>query len=96
MRKVLIGSLLFASAVLGGLVGFFNTLPVPFNYLAGEIEIPLIALLIATAVLAALLTLVLCVARYLGLRSQIRLLRRQVRDSEAELKNLRNLPLQDG
>lgn len=95
MRGTLIGALLLAAAALGGLIGFFNATPVPFNYLAGEVELPLIALLLAACGFGVLVTLALGLGKYWRLGSQIRHLRRQLRDSEAELKNLRNLPLKD-
>lgn len=77
--------------VLGASVGYFNAQPVRFNYLAGEVEMPLIALVIAEFVLAVLLTLLISFSRMLGLKGEIRRLRRQLGSAEAELKTLRDL-----
>ena len=77
--------------VLGTTIGFFNSQKIEFNYLFGMVELPLIALLIAEFVLVALLTLGASFLRVLGLKSEIRRLRKQLRDSETELRNLRAL-----
>jgi putative membrane protein len=77
--------------VLGITIGFFNDDPVVFDYLLGRVEMPLIALLIAEFVLAVGLTLLATFVRVFGLKSEIRRLRKQLRDSEIELKNLRVL-----
>lgn len=79
--------------VLGASIGYFNAEPVRFNYLAGQVEMPLIALMIGEFVIAVLLTLLICFARIAGLKNEIRRLRKQVRNSESELKALRDLPL---
>ncbi|WP_240433416.1 LapA family protein [Solimonas sp. K1W22B-7] len=77
--------------VIGTVIGFFNSQKVEFNYLIGMVELPLIALLIAEFVLVALLTLAASFVRVFGLKSEIRRLRKQLRDSETELRNLRAL-----
>ncbi len=95
MLRILLILLLVVVLCLGASIGYFNAQPVRFNYLAGEIEIPLIALIIGEFVIAVLLTLLACFGRVFALKSEIRRLRKQLRDAEAELKNLRNLPLKD-
>jgi len=92
------GSLLFFVVilpvfVLGITIGFFNGQRVEFNYLLGSIELPLIALLIADFLIAVALTLLATFVRVFSLRSEIRRLRKQLRDHETELKNLRVLAL---
>ncbi|HEY0916533.1 MAG TPA: LapA family protein [Solimonas sp.] len=77
--------------VLGTTIGFFNSQKVEFNYLFGMVELPLIALLVAEFVLVALLTLGAGFLRVLSLKAEIRRLRKQIRDSETELRNLRAL-----
>jgi uncharacterized integral membrane protein len=94
LRFVVLGGLaLFL--VLGASIGYFNAQPVTFNYLAGQLEIPLIALIIGEFVIAVALTLLICFGRILGLKNEIRRLRKQVRDADAELKALRELPIQN-
>lgn len=81
--------------VLGASVGFFNGQPVRFNYLFGEVELPLIALLAGEFLVVALLTVAISMLRVLSLKTEIRGLRKQLRDVESELKNLRSIPLKD-
>lgn len=92
LRIFIIVSLLLV-VILGASIGYFNAQSVRFSYLFGEIELPLIALLIADFLVAVLVTLVVVFARIFGLNAEIRRLRKQVRDVETELKSLRNLPL---
>jgi uncharacterized integral membrane protein len=93
MLRFLVIALLVLFLVIGASFGYFNATPVEFNYLAGTIQIPLIALIIAEFVIAVLLTLLICFGRMLSLKSEIRRLRKQVQAAEAELKNLRDLPI---
>lgn len=95
MLRILVISALVVFLVLGASIGYFNAQEVEFDYLAGTVTLPLIALVIGEFVLAVLLTLLICMGRMLGLRAEIRRLRKQVQAAEAELKTLRELPLKD-
>lgn len=95
MIRLLLAALLFLMLVLGASIGYFNAQSVSFNYLFGQTDIPLIALIIGVFSFAVLLTLALAGLRILRLHTEIRGLKRQLRDADAELKNLRNLPLKD-
>jgi len=95
MIRILIITAIFAVLVLGVAIGFFNAQPVTFNYLAGSVQLPLIALVMGEFFLVALLTVLLCYSRIFGLKGEIRRLRRQLKDAQAELQSLRNLPLKD-
>lgn len=90
LRALVIAGLILV-LLLGASIGYFNAQPVRFNYLAGEIELPLIALVIAEFVVAVLLTLLISFSRMLGLKGEIRRLRKQLGSAEAELKTLRDL-----
>jgi uncharacterized membrane protein YciS (DUF1049 family) len=79
--------------VLGATLGFSNGDTVTFHYLFGSVEVRLAVLVLAVFVVGALLTFLISALRMLGLHREIRRLRRQLRDAETELKNLRNLPL---
>ena len=81
--------------VLGASVGYFNAQTVEFDYLAGKVTLPLIALVIGEFVLVVLFTLLICMGRMLALKAEIRRLRKQIQNNDAELKNLRALPLKD-
>lgn len=95
MKRVLLTVLVVVVTLLGVSIGYFNAQPVRFHYLAGEAQLPLVALIVVEMLVVALATLLLCAGRMLALRSEIRRLRRRLRETEAELKNLRNLPLKD-
>jgi len=94
IRLLIIGVLL-AVLVFGVAIGFYNATPVTFDYLVGQLEVPLIALVLGEFALVTLLTLLVCASRILSLRGEIRRLRRQIKDAQAELQSLRNLPLKD-
>ena len=96
MLRILLYMVLLAVFIAGAALGYFNATPVSFNYLFGTVELRLVVLVVFTFVLAALLTLLLCAGRILSLSGEARRLRRQLRDAETELKNLRNLPLAPG
>lgn len=93
MVRVLVIAALVVVLVLGASIGYFNAQPIRFDYLAGQVEMPLIALVIGEFVIAVLLTLLICFGRMLQLRAEIRRLRKQLLAAENELKTLRDIPL---
>ena len=95
MIRVLIIGAVFLVLALGVAIGLFNAQPVSFNYIAGTLQIPLIVLVMAEFFLVAAVTALLCWARIFGLKGEIRRIRRQLKDAQAELQSLRNLPLKD-
>lgn len=96
MLRVLAIVGLIVFLVLGASIGYFNAEPIRFDYLAGQLELPLIALVIGEFVVAVLLTLLISFGRMLGLKNEIRRLRRQVAGFDAELRNLRELSGKSG
>lgn len=95
MWRILTLILLVLMLGLGISIGYFNAQPITFDYLFGSVTVPLVALVMGEFALAVLLTLLVCSARILGLKREIRRLNRQLRDTEAELRTLRNLPIRD-
>lgn len=95
MIRLLVLGLLLTVLVFGVAIGFYNSAPVTFDYLAGQLQLPLIALVLGEFAVVTLLTLLVCGVRILRLQGEIRRLRRQIRDAQAELQSLRNLPLKD-
>lgn len=93
MLRLLTVLLLVLVFTVGASLGYFNAERVTFHYLFGSVEVRVAVLIAVSFVVAALLTLALCGIRMLRLHREIRRLRKQLRDSETELKNLRNLPL---
>lgn len=80
---------------LAAAIGYFNLAPVKFDYLFGTVETHLVLLLLIVFAFAVVFTLLLCGYGMLGQRHEIRRLRRQLRATETELKNLRTLPLKE-
>jgi lipopolysaccharide assembly protein A len=94
--RLLVSLLLIAAFCLGAAISYFNWTPVAFHYLAGEAELPLIALLLAAFVLGMLLMGLINLARVFTLGRERRRLARRNGELEAELRSLRNLPLGGG
>lgn len=93
MGRLLVALLLVAAFCVGAAISYHNWSSVTFHYLAGEAELPLIALLLAAFVLGMLVMGLLNLARLFVLGRESRRYQRQIRELEAELKSLRNLPL---
>jgi len=77
----------------GASISYFNANLVNFNYLIGTVQTRLVLLLLMAFALGVIIAVLLCGARMLGQRREIGRLRKQLRGSETELKNLRNLSL---
>lgn len=92
MIRLLSLILVLAVFLAGASLGYFNNERVTLHYLVGSAETSVAILVGGSFVAAALLTLAICGLRILGLHRDLRRLRRQLRDAETELKNLRNLP----
>jgi uncharacterized integral membrane protein len=93
MPRILGLLLLVVVLCVGASVGYFNSQQVEFFYLAGSVKVPLILLVLIVFLSGAALTLLLAMVRIIGLKGEVRRLRRQLHDHEVELKNLRNLPV---
>jgi uncharacterized integral membrane protein len=93
VARLLVTALLIASFCLGAAVSYFNWTPVTFDYLAGTAEISLILLLLAAFLVGMLVMGLLHLVRVFALGRDNRRLARQIRELEAELRSLRNLPL---
>jgi len=93
MGRLFVALLLVAAFCLGVAVSYYNWTVVTFNYLAGEAEVPLIALLVGAFVLGAVVMWLLGAVRLFLLRRDGKRQQKQIRDLETELRTLRNLPL---
>lgn len=93
VARVLLVALIAVALALGASIGYFNARSVRFDYLLGDLELPLIALLIGTFALGVMVALAVAAAHILRLRFELRRMRIRIRDHETELRNLRNLPL---
>lgn len=93
MLRILAIVLLVAVFIAGASLSYYNYGYVTFDYLFASVQVRLVVLIVLTFIVAAALTLLLCSVRLLTLSGETRRLRRQLRDAETELKNLRNLPI---
>lgn len=72
-----------------------NSEPVTINYYFGDVPAPLALVLVLTLIIGALLGLFSGILVILASRRQIAKLRRQIRNTEEEVMNLRKLPIKD-
>ena len=96
MGRLLTILLLLAAFCLGAAISYYNWSSVTFHYLAGQAELPLIALLLGAFLTGVFVMWLLDFARLFVLSRESRRLQRQIVQLEAELKSLRNLPLDAG
>lgn len=80
---------------LGVALAFSNAEPVTVDLLVVEFSGPLIIWMVAELVVVVVLMLLVSALRVATLKRRIRRQARQIADQEAELKNLRNLPIHD-
>lgn len=88
--RMVVSLLLIVAFGLGLILSYFNWTPVTFNYLAGRVDVPLIALLLSAFALGTLVMGVLSLERFWKLKRESRRLQRQLRDAEAELSHFRH------
>lgn len=93
MGRLVVALLLIASFCLGAAISYYNWPAVTFHYLAGRVELPLIALLLGAFLVGLVVMWLLSLARVFVLSRDSRRYQRQIRELEAELKSLRDLPL---
>ncbi len=93
MSRLLVTLLLLATFCLGAAISYYNWNSVRVDYLAGQAELPLIALMLAAFVMGMLLMGLMNLARLYMLGREARRHQRQIRELESELRSLRNLPL---
>jgi putative membrane protein len=96
MGRLVSALLLIVAFCLGAAVSYYNRTDVTFHYLAGQVELPLIALLFGAFLLGGVVMWLLDLARLFVLSRDSRSQQRQILQLEAELKSLRNLPLAQG
>lgn len=93
MWRLLLTVLLIAVFCGGLAISYYNSDAVRFDYLAGEVEFPLMGLLVGAFVLGMLLAGALNLATQWTLKREARRLQKQLTAAEAELRTLRQLPL---
>jgi putative membrane protein len=94
-RRVLGAILITLMLVIGVSVGLFNAQAVQFDYLAGQIELPLIWLLTLVIAFSVLVALAAASVPLLRQRRRIARLERDLQRARDALNTQRNLPLRD-
>ena len=95
MIRLLRNLVLLFALVLGIAFGFFNFQLVTVDLLLSEVRVPLVVILILDFVLGFGLALLLLLSRTLKLRRDLGRERRQLKDAQAEIRNLRSMPIHD-
>ena len=80
---------------LGVALAFTNTEHVTVDLLVAEFSGPLIFWMVLELLVIVVVMVLISALRVTRLKRQIRRQSRQIKDQEAELKNLRNLPIHD-
>ena len=93
MKRLIVLLLSAAVFCLGAAFSYFNREAVRVDYLLGEVELTLGLVLVAVFGGTVLLSLCIFWLWSIAQRAELRRLRRKLERNEAELSNLRNLPL---
>ncbi|MCH9828561.1 MAG: LapA family protein [Pseudomonadota bacterium] len=96
LGRILLIILFVVVLALGVSIGYFNAQTVQFDYLAGTVSIGLIWLLLGVMGGSILLSLIICGGRIFELKNENRRLKRKLKDSDSELRSLRELPIKEG
>lgn len=96
MSRIFLIALVFIAVLTAG-IGFtaLNAMPVTLDYFLGRLETSLPWLLLYALGAGFLIGLLVAGLALVGARRESRRLRRELRALEAEVTNLRNLPIRD-
>lgn len=95
MLRMLRFVLVVLALLVGMLFALMNHESVTVDLLFDQFELPLVALLIINLLLGLALGIVVYLPRQLALRLELERTRKKLATAETEIRNLRNLPIQD-
>ncbi|GAB3682683.1 lipopolysaccharide assembly protein LapA domain-containing protein [Salinisphaera aquimarina] len=95
MLRLIRNLIVILGLVVGIAFGFFNFEPVNIDLLFTNTQAPLVVLLVIVFVLGLLIAGLACMARIARLRGRLSSARRRLKDAEAEISNLRSMPIHD-
>ena len=95
MLRLIRNLIVVLGLVLGVAFGFFNYDLVSIDLLWSTTEAPLVILLVIAFVLGLVIAALVCTARIARLRGQLSSSRRRLKDAQAEISNLRSMPIHD-
>ena len=85
----------FIALIAGAVLCWVNAQAVTVDYLLGEVEVSLIIVLIVTLLLGFALAYIAMLPRAMARRAELQRLKRRLHEADQEVRNLRNLPIQD-
>lgn len=95
MLRFLRNLLLVIALVIGIAFGFFNRQLVTIDVLWSNAHIPLVIVLLVAFVVGFALAFLLFLSRLIMLRSGLARTRSHLKDAQAEISNLRSMPIHD-
>lgn len=95
MLRLIRNLIVILALVIGIAFGFFNFDPVDVDLLVGSTEAPLAVLLAVVFVVGLLIAGVVAIAKIARLKGRLSSTQRRLRDAEAEISNLRSMPIRD-
>lgn len=93
--KIVRNIFVFVALIAGAVLCWVNVQDVSVNYLFGQLEVPLIIVLITMLLIGFLLAYIAMLPRAVSRRAELQKLKRKLHESDQEVRNLRNLPIQD-
>lgn len=95
MLSLIRNLIIFIALVLGLVFGYLNYGSTSVQLLWGSVDAPLVVLLAIAFVAGLVIALIVCGLKIAGLRTRLAKSRRQLKDAEAEISNLRSMPIHD-
>lgn len=95
MLRMLRTILVLLALLLGMVFALMNHQAVTVDLLFDQFELPLVALLIINLLLGLVIGILIYMPRQLALRLDLERTRKKLATAETEIRNLRNLPIQD-
>lgn len=81
--------------ILGIAFSFYNLQRVTIDLLWATMDVPLVVLLVSAFVLGFIVALLVLVWKLTRLRGRLSKSRRDLKDAQAEIRNLRSMPIHD-
>ncbi|MES1926915.1 LapA family protein [Salinisphaera sp. T31B1] len=95
MLRLIRNLIVILGLVVGIAFGFFNFQPVDIDLLFTSTEAPLVVILAIVFVVGLLLAGIVAMGKIARLKRRLSGAQRRLRDAEAEISNLRSMPIHD-
>lgn len=95
MLSLIRNLIIFIALILGLVFGYLNYAPTSVQLLWGSVDAPLVVLLAIAFVAGLVIAFIACGVKIAKLRSRLSRSRRKLKDAEAEISNLRSMPIHD-